>query len=83
MTRVWLSEFTHKRLERFMQMKLPPVLTDSRGFKLVELPEETIRNVAKQFPGNTDSGINFAISHVERSNRLRSLEDRGSGPEAA
>lgn len=85
--RVWLSEFTHLRLERYAQMKLPPILTDDRGYKLVDLPEKTVVQAELKFPGNVDSAINFAISHSERVNRMRrkALGEGalGEGPEAA
>lgn len=82
MQKVWLSEFTHKRLEAHMQMKFPPILTDDRGFRLIEMNEKVIQKATTRWPGNADTAINFAISHNERSARLRATS-HGSGPEAA
>lgn len=69
--RIWLSEFTHRRLEAHMQMKFPPILVDERGFRLVSLIDEVVAKATSRWPGNADSAINFAISHNERSARLR------------
>lgn len=81
--RIWLSEFTHRRLERHMQMSFTPVLRDDRGFVLVSLPEETIVKATKKWGPNADAAINFAISHNERSARLRAGHPFGHGGDAA
>lgn len=80
--RIWLSEFTHARLERHYQIKLPPVLTDDRGFKLVDVPDGAVIQAEAKFPGNVDSAINFAISHSERVKRMR-RKALGDGPTEA
>lgn len=58
-------------------------MVDSCGFHLVELPDGLVTQAQKHFPGNADSAINFAISHMERARRIKLDTIMGNGPEAA
>lgn len=79
--KIWLSEFTCRRLEAHMSMKFPAILTDDRGFRLVELPAAIVEKAERKWPGELDTAINFAISQNQRKT-ARSAARRPDGDAA-